>query len=67
VFKYLLVLPNGEAPDPALLVTAVPSWSIGDVITVSRDEQMRVVGIDEFPHAELVEQRIGGIFTVEPV
>jgi len=56
VFKYLLVLPDGQAPNPALLVTAVPTWSIGDVITVSRDEQMRVVGIDDFPHAGLVEQ-----------
>ena len=23
--------PNGEPPDPALLVTAVPTWSVGDV------------------------------------
>jgi len=63
----LLVLPDGQAPNPALLVTAVPTWSIGDVITVSRDEQMRVVGIDDFPHAGLVEQGIGAIFAVEPV
>jgi hypothetical protein len=34
---------------------------------VSRDAQLRVVGIYDFPHAELVEQGIGAIFTVEPV
>ena len=27
---------------------------------------LRVVAIDDFPHAELVEQDIGAIFTVEP-
>jgi hypothetical protein len=30
--------------------------AVGDVITVGRGEQLRVVAIDDFPHAELVEQ-----------
>jgi hypothetical protein len=47
-------------------VTAVPTWSIGDVITVGRGDQLRVVAIDDFPHAELVEQDGRAIFTVEP-
>jgi hypothetical protein len=67
VFKYLLRLPDGEPPDPAMLVTAVPNWSVGDVITVGRYKQLRVVAIDDFPHAELVEQDVRAIFTVEPV
>jgi hypothetical protein len=45
----------------------VPTWSVGDVITVGRDEQLRVIAIDDFPHAELVEQNVRAIFTVEPV
>jgi hypothetical protein len=56
-----------SALDPAMLVTAVPTWSVGDVITVGRDEQLRVIAIDDFPHAELVEQDVRAIFTVEPV
>ena len=67
VFKYLLQLPDGEPPDPAMLVTAVPTWAVGDVITVGRDNQLRVIAIDDFPHAELVEQGVGAIFKVEPV
>ena len=56
MFRYLLRLPDGEPPDPAVLVTAVPTWSVGDVITVGAGVQFRVVAIDDFPHAELVEQ-----------
>jgi hypothetical protein len=46
-----------SALDPAMLVTAVPTWSVGDVITVGRDEQLRVIAIDDFPHAELGARR----------
>jgi hypothetical protein len=48
-------------------VTAVPTWSVGDVITVGRGEQMRVLAIDDFPHAEFVEHDVCAIFTVEPL
>ena len=67
MFRYLLRLPDGQPPDPAMFVTAVPTWAVGDVITVSRGEQLRVVAIDDFPHAELVEQDVRAIFTAEPV
>jgi hypothetical protein len=29
-FGYLLALANGEPADPAMFVTAVPDWKIGD-------------------------------------
>ncbi len=35
-------------------------------MTVERGKQFRVVAIDDFPHAELVEQDVCAIFTVEP-
>jgi hypothetical protein len=41
MFRFLLKLPHGQPPDPAFLVTAVPTWSVGDVIMVGRGEQMR--------------------------
>ena len=47
-----------------MLVTAVPNWSVGDVITVGRGDQLRVIAIDGFPHAELVERDVRAIFTV---
>jgi hypothetical protein len=67
VFKYLLQLPDGQPPNPAMLVTAVPTWAVGDVMTVERGKQFRVIAIDDFPHAGLVEQDVRAIFTVEPV
>ena len=67
MFKYRLQLPDGQPPDPPMLVTAVPNWSVGDVMTVERGKQFRVIAIDDFPHAELVEQDVRVIFTVEPV
>jgi hypothetical protein len=36
-------------------------------ITVGRGEQLRVIAIDDFPHAELVEHDVRAIFTVEPM
>ena len=67
MFKYLLQLPDGAPPDPAMLVTAVPMWAVGDVMTVERGKRFRVIAIDDFSHAELVEQDVRAIFTVEPV
>jgi hypothetical protein len=58
MFKYLLRLPDGQPPDPAILVTAVPTLSVGDVITVGVGVQLRVVAIDDFPHAELFEHDV---------
>ena len=47
-------------------MTAVPTWQIviGDVITVGCGEQLRVIAIDDFPHAQLVERDVRAIFTV---
>jgi hypothetical protein len=50
-----------------MFVTAVPTWSIADIITVGRGTQWRVIAIDDFPHAELVEHDVRAIFTVELV
>ena len=36
------------------------------MITVGRGEQCRVVVLDDFPHAELVDHDVRAIFTIEP-
>lgn len=66
MFKYLLSLPSGAPPDPAVFVTAVPNWSVGEIITLGRLEQLRVIAISEDVPDELAEQGIRAIFTVEP-
>ncbi len=67
VFKYLLRLPDGQPPDPALLVPAVPTWAVGDVMTVGRGEQLRVIAITTSRMRSSSSRGIGAIFTVEPV
>jgi hypothetical protein len=65
MFKYLLQLPDRPATR-SRDARDCRSDLVGDVITVGRGEQLRVIAIHDFPHAELVEQDVRAIFTVEP-
>jgi hypothetical protein len=65
MFRYLLVLPDDEPNDPAVFVTAVPNWSVGETIPLSAGEQMRILAIDT-PVA-LVDHGFTGVLTVEPL
>ncbi len=68
MFKYLLKLPDGEPPDPAVLVTR--PFRTGASATWSRSAAAGSCAwsrLDCFPHTELVEQDVRAIFTVEPV
>jgi hypothetical protein len=60
VFSYLLRLPDGEPFDPPGLVSAIPNWSVNEVITFGGGDQARVVAIDWEPHEELVDTRASG-------
>jgi hypothetical protein len=66
-FKFLLLQPNGEPHDAAVLVSAIPNWHAGEVITFGAGEQARVINIESTDDPELVEHGIGAIFTVEPL
>ena len=62
-FRFLLVLENGEPPDPAVLVTAVPNRDVGIVRDLVR---YRVLGVEprELEHDGVM---VNGIFTVERI
>jgi hypothetical protein len=66
VFRYLLRLPDGEPNDPAVFVTAVPNWTVGETFLLSRGERMSILAIETEIDEELIEQGISGVFTVEP-
>ena len=66
MFRHILVLPDGQPNDPAVFVTAIPNWSIGEVITLGDGEKVRVVGIADQIAYRLVELGFSGVFTVEP-
>jgi hypothetical protein len=69
VFKYLLALQEGQPPDPAVFVTAVPNWAIGEMFMVGGGKQFRIVakGEDLDELEELYEQGVHGFWVVEPV
>jgi hypothetical protein len=67
MFKFLLVLPDGEPHDPAVLVSAVPNWTVGETFMLGRGQQRRILAIDDNVDDELIARGIGAVFTVEPV
>jgi hypothetical protein len=66
VFRYVLMLPDDEPYDPAVFLTAVPNWSVGELITLGAGEQLRVLAIETEIADELLVQGFNGVFTVEP-
>ena len=69
MFKYLLVLRNGQPADPVVFSTALPHWRVGECLMVDPGHHLRIVGIshdlDELD--ELHERGIDGLWVVEPV
>ena len=47
LFKYLFALPDGQPPNPAVFVTAIPNWEIGETFMVGGGRQFRIVAISE--------------------
>jgi hypothetical protein len=67
MFRHLLLLADGEPNDPAVFVTAIPNWSVGEIITVGNGEKLRVVRITDHVSHKLVDLGLSSaVFTVEP-
>jgi hypothetical protein len=66
VFKFLLRLEDGEPNDPAVYVSAVPNYAVGETFLLGRGHRLRILRIDTAIDDELVEQGINAVFTVEP-
>jgi len=68
VFKYLLMLADGEPCNPAAFVTAVPNWTVGEEFMVAGGKRFRILGINDQVDVEgleeLYERGINGIFVV---
>ena len=71
VFRNLLVLPDGEINDPAVFMTPVPNYYVGEVFMLGDGGQLRIVHLDlkldEAAVEHLYQQGINGIWIVEPV
>jgi hypothetical protein len=67
MFRFLLVDRHGEPVDPAALITAVPNWSQGELITLGASEQLRVLATQPDIDEELIEQGFNGMLMFEPL
>jgi hypothetical protein len=66
VFRFLLRLEDGEPNDPAVLVTAVRNWTVGEAFSTGRGHEWRILAIETDIDDELVDRGINAVFTVEP-
>ena len=62
----MLKLEAGEPNDPAVLVSAVPNWTVGEWFSTGRGHEWRILAIDTDIDEELVEHGFNAVFTVEP-
>jgi len=69
MFKFLLVTGDGEPIDPAVFVTAVPNWKVGEVLMLGDGQRLRILHInlelDADALEQLYEQGINAVSTVE--
>jgi hypothetical protein len=65
VYRFLLMLRNGEAADPPAFVTEQADWKPGDVFVAANERAFRIVETDaEVEAAGMV--LFDAIWTVEP-
>ena len=66
VYRFLLMLRNSKAADPAAFLTEQPDWKRGDVFVASNGRAFRIVDTDdEVEVAGMV--LFDAIWTVEPL
>jgi hypothetical protein len=66
MFRFLLKLEDGEPNDPAVFVSAVPNWEVGQTFLTGRGDEWRILAIDTEIDDELVERGFNAVFAVEP-
>ena len=66
MFRFLLMLDDGELNDPAVFVIAVPNWTIGETFLLDDGEQMRILAIDTEIDDELIDRGFNALWVVEP-
>jgi hypothetical protein len=65
--RFFLVDRDGGPADPAVLVTAVPNWSIGETFSIATGARFRIVDIRTDVASEVAEAGFNGVFVVEPL
>lgn len=64
MFRHACIPENGESVDPAVFVTATPTWFTGDEFETTLGERYRIVGV-QMPSDEAEELK--GVWTLRTV
>jgi len=65
VFRFLLRDADEEPNDPAVFVTAVHNWMVGEALLTGDGARFRIIGIEGEDAPTLAEHGLSAIFTVE--
>ena len=65
MFRFLLRLKDDSPCYPPVLVTAVPNWAVGEVVSTGDGDRFRILAKPTLSK-DLEELGFHGIFTVEP-
>jgi hypothetical protein len=63
-YRFLLMLENGEAADPAAFVSDEPDWYVGDPF-VAGGRRFRILDISDREIAEVTAHTFEAVWTVE--
>jgi hypothetical protein len=66
VFRFLLRLEDGEPNDPAIYVSAVPNYAVGETFLLGKGHRLRILRIDTDIDDELVELGINACSPSSP-
>jgi hypothetical protein len=58
-------LEDGEPYDPAVFVTVIPAWGVGEEFLVTAHQRLRILAIATDIDDELVERGFNAVWTVE--
>ena len=64
--RFFLVDPQGGPADPAVLVTAVPNWTVGEVFLIGSGARFRILEIRTDVARDVADAGYNGVFVVEP-
>jgi hypothetical protein len=63
-YRFLLMLENGEAADPAAFVSAAPDWNVGDTFEAG-GRRFRILEISAGDMAEVTAHTFEAVWTVQ--
>jgi len=66
-FRFFLIDAQGGPVDPAVLVTAVPNWTVGEAFSIASGARFRILDVRAGVARDLADAGFNGVLVVEPL